>query len=73
MITIKTILFFFAIAMSITALGEFVEKLLCHLKRSEDDYHQAYTRGLISTTHFWSTFLATVFWTAIYLINQITQ
>lgn len=71
MIALKTILFFFALIASISAVEEFVEKTIAHLKKSEDEYHVLYTAGMISTIDFWSTFIAILLWTAFYLVNQL--
>jgi len=70
MITIKTIIFFFALIISIFTLEDFVEKILAHLKKSEEEYHVLYTSGLIITLNFWSTFLSILLWTTFYLLNQ---
>ena len=64
MIAIKTIIFFFALIISVFTLEDFVEKILAHLKKSEEEYHVLYTSGLIIT-------LSILLWTTFYLLNQL--
>ena len=71
MIALKTILFCLALWTSISAVEDFVERVILHSKKDADTYRDTYTRGLISTLGFWSTFLAILFWTGLYLVNQL--
>ena len=72
MIAIKTILFFLAIVFSFVLIEDAIEKSIIHSKKHLTDLHEEYTRGLLST--FNSTLLAMtiVFWTALYLVNQLS-
>ena len=71
MIAIKVMLFFFALCATVLSIEEFVEKLIGHLKRSEEEYHILYTTGMISTIDFWPTLLSVLFWSGLYLLNQL--
>ena len=71
MIWLKTILFFFALVASITALEEFVEKTIANSKKSQDEYDVLYTTGFINTIDFWSTFIAILLSTAFYFVNHV--
>jgi len=71
MIALKTILFFFALGVSVSAIEEFVEKTIANLKKDKDEYDVLYTTGFITTIDFWSTFIAILLWTAFYLVNQL--
>ena len=71
MIAIKTLIFFFALVASISAIEDFVEKILAHSKKTEEDYHHLYTHGLIRTLDFWSTLISILLWTGFYFVNQL--
>jgi len=71
MITLKVLLFFFGMVSTVSAIEGFVEKGISHSKRSEEEFHQLYTNGLISTIDFWPTLLSILFWSALYLLNQL--
>lgn len=71
MIAIKVVLFFFAFICSFLCVEDFIEKIIGHLKKSEEEYHELYIRGLIETLSFWPTLLTVLFWTGFYFVNQL--
>jgi len=71
MIALKVLLFFFGLCATVSAIEGFVEKMIAHLKKTEEGYHHLYTYGLISTIDFWPTLLSILFWSGLYLINQL--
>lgn len=71
MIALKVLLFFFGLVATISAIKGFIEKLVSHTKKSEEEYHELYTRGIIDTVDFWPTLLSILFWSGFYLINQL--
>ena len=72
MIAIKTLIFFFALVATVSAIESFVEKIIGHSKQGKDEYHMLYTTGLISTIDFWSTLISILLWSGLYLINQLS-
>lgn len=72
MIAIKTLIFFFALVATVSALEDFVEKIIGHSKKTEEEYHHLYTHGLIGTLHFWSTLISIILWSGLYLLNQMS-
>lgn len=71
MIWIKTILFFFALIVSIIAIEDFVEKIISHSKTNKDEFYVLYSTGLIDTINFGSTLIAVLLWTALYFVNHV--
>ena len=71
MIVIKSLLFFFGLILSLVMIEDFIEKVIAHLKEGKDEYHMLYTTGLIHTLPFWPTLLSVLFWSGLYLLNQL--
>jgi len=69
MVIYKTIIFFFALAVSVFAIEDFIEKMIGHLKCDKDEYYILYTTGLIETINLPLTILGVLLWTGLYLIN----
>jgi len=72
MIAVKTLLFFFALIATVMAIEDFVEMIIAHSKKDEEEYHHLYTHGLIHTLDFATTLISIMLWSIFYILNQVS-